>query len=281
MRILVSGSASLDEHRKMGDSLTGRYFVHHMLPFSLAELVGTDEEGNLKRLLERGGFPEPFLATNVDDALRWRTLYTESMLRTDVLDFASVSDMRAMRDVFELLRRGVGVPVSYSSLSRSVGISPATVKRYIAIFEALYLVFLVRPYTRKIARATLKEPKIYFFDTVLVTSEGGARLENLVALSLLKQVQYRADARGLTGSLGYLRTKEGKEADFTLADEAHELTHIIEVKQSDHAPSKNLLYFSGKYNVPGVQIVGSLRNDFVAGPVRIADATRYLKGLEA
>ena len=72
--ILVTGSARLDAHRRMGDSLAGRYFTHHLMPFTLAELEGTEYGGDLARVLERGGFPEPLLAGQISDALRWRNL---------------------------------------------------------------------------------------------------------------------------------------------------------------------------------------------------------------
>jgi len=78
----------------------------------------------------------------------------------------------AMQQVFELLRQRVGSPISYSSLARDVEVSPITVKRYIQIFEALYIIFLIKPYTRKISRAILKEPKHYFYDTTFVGKQG-------------------------------------------------------------------------------------------------------------
>jgi predicted AAA+ superfamily ATPase len=202
------------------------------------------------------------------------------MLRTDVLDFATVGDVRAMKEVFDALRRSVGSSVSYSSIAGTVGISPVTVKRYLAIFEALYLVFKVRPHTHKIARAILKEPKVYFYDISLVP-DGGARFENLVALSLLKVVKHRSDTQGALWQLGYLRTKEGKEIDFTLADSEHALQQIIEAKLSDATLSKQLRQFSEKYAVPGIQVVGHLRHDMQASEsTRIVGAGNYLGNLE-
>lgn len=281
MRILVSGSARLNAHRKMGDSMVGRYFVHHILPLSLKELSGTEWNGDIDRLLLRGGFPEPFLALDPLDFDRWRHRYAENMIRGDVLDFATVEDVRVMQEVFDALRRSVGSPVSFSSIAGMTGSSPITIKRYIGILEALYIIFLVRPYTKKISRSILKEPKAYFFDSGLALDDG-ARFENMVAVSLLKQNTSRADLLGKNWRVGYLRTKEGKEIDFALSDENNELKEVIEVKLSDDTPSKTLLYFSEKYKVQGTQIVGHLRNDFMAKPsVRIVDATRHLSNLFA
>lgn len=63
--------------------------------------------------------------------------------------------------------RQVGSPVSYQSLARDAAVSHGTVKRYVEILEALFIVFRVTPYSKNIARSLLKEPKIYFFDTGL------------------------------------------------------------------------------------------------------------------
>lgn len=59
LKILVTGSARLDVYDKVGDSLAGRYFRHHLLPFSLAELKQCNQEGSLDKLMVRGGYPEP------------------------------------------------------------------------------------------------------------------------------------------------------------------------------------------------------------------------------
>jgi uncharacterized protein len=70
--IIVTGSARLDIVRKAGDSLAGRYFTHHLLPFSPAELNDTSFVDDINRFIERSGFPEPFLVEDPIDADRWR-----------------------------------------------------------------------------------------------------------------------------------------------------------------------------------------------------------------
>lgn len=279
MHIIVTGSARLNMFRKVGDSLAGRYFVHHILPFSLKEADFAKADFALSDFLERGGFPEPLL--NKADAGRWRTLYTENLIRQDVLDMATVDDVRALSEIFELLRGKVGSPISYSSIARDVGISPMTVKRYIILLEELYIVFSIRPYTKKIARAILKEPKIYFYDTGLVVGDDGAKLENHIAVSLLKLALFKKDVFGEDYELKYIRTKEGKEADFVLTKDTIPLA-FYEVKNADRTLSKNLVYFVEKYNISGIQLVRSLRYDTKPHPhIDIRDAEKYLRSLDA
>jgi len=165
MKILITGSARLEAFQASGDSLAGRFFKHRLLPFSPAELFRINETVDMDKLLRHGGFPEPFLSEDAIESDRWRMQYVNGLIRTDVLDFERIHDFKALELVLELLRLRVGSPVSYQSIARDVGISPNTVKKYIQIFESLFIVFKTSPYSRNIARSILKEPKIYFYDT--------------------------------------------------------------------------------------------------------------------
>ncbi len=279
LKILVTGSARLETFRQSGDSLAGRFFIHHLMPFSPAELKMAKPGYALDRFIERGGFPEPFLAESTVEADRWRQQYIDGLVRTDILDFEKINDFNAIKTVFELLRRKVASPISYLSISRDAGISPVTVKKYIDIFEALYIVFKVKPHSKKIARSILKEPKIYFYDNGLVIGEEGVKLENFVAGALLKNILARNDNLGKSEKLQYIRTKEGKEVDFALVDSAGKLTELIEVKLSESEISKNLKYFSEKYAVPGTQIVSNLKREKQAEKVKVVKAQGYLEAL--
>jgi len=173
LKILVTGSARLEYSKHTGESLAGRFFRHRLFPFSPGELAAVGAVPDINRLLDRGGFPEPFLCEDNDSAQRWRKQYVDGLIREDVLDFEKFNDFKSLKLCLELLRSRVGSPVSYSSIARDIGIAPNTVKKYIQIFEELYIIFRVTPFTGNIARSILKEPKIYFFDTALV--EGDCR----------------------------------------------------------------------------------------------------------
>lgn len=278
-KILVIGSAKLEIFNTAGDSLAGRYFLHHLLPLSPAECHKVGRDFPLDRFLERGGFPEPFLTEHLLDADRWRLQYVDSLLRTDVLDFDNIQNLNAIRLVFELLRDRVGSPISYSSIAEDVAISPNTVKKYIQIFEALYIVFRVVPFSKNIARSLLKEPKIYFFDNGLVKGDEGAKLENFVAGCLLKHVYAKIDYKAKRYSLHYLHTKERHEVDFCLANEG-KIERMIEVKNKNHSISSGLLYFHEKYQIPAIQVVKELKNERVENGVEILKAGSFLKSLD-
>jgi hypothetical protein len=124
-------------------------------------------------------------------------------------------------------------------------ISPHTVKKWIGIHEALYVVFVVPTYSKKINRSILKEPKIYFYDTGRVKNEISARFENVVALSLLKKLHFGQDQRGEKSQLYYLRDKEKREVDFlTLID--GKVIDLVEVKTTDESLSSSLSYYTDR-----------------------------------
>ncbi len=278
-KILVTGSARLEIFNQVGDSLAGRYFLHRLLPLSPAECEQVGTYYSLERFLERGGFPEPFLTKELIDANRWRLQYVDSLLRTDVLDFEYIQNVTAIRLIFELLRERVGSPLSFASIARDVGVAPNTVRKYIEILEALYIIFRVTPYSRNIARSLLKEPKIYFFDNGLVKGDTGMRFENLVALCLLKHVHAKIDYLAQSYSLHYLQTKERHEVDFALVHDG-EVEQIIEAKTANHSIGRGLHYFSQKYELPAYQVVMDLKREKIEKKIEIVGALPFLKGLD-
>jgi hypothetical protein len=113
----------------------------------------------------------------------------------------------------------------------------------------------------------------------LVVGDEGIKLENFVAMSLLKNVLARNDYLGKNEKLQYIRTKEGKEVDFSLVNTDDKIEEIIEVKLSDDGLSKNLKYFSDRYALKGTQIVKNLKREKLIGVLKIVKAENYLKEL--
>lgn len=283
-QLLVTGSARLDTFRQTGDSLAGRFFALRLHPFSVKEWcteTGTAPEPALTHLLERGGFPEPCLADSNEDAERWRRQYFDGLVRNDVLEFSRLQEVSAMRLFAEMLRSRVGSPLSLASIARDLHLSPVTLKKYLDILEALFIVFTVRPWHRNIARATLQAPKVYFFDTGLVLGDAGLRYENLVACALLKHVEWQQDAHGKPVGLHYIRTKDDAEVDFCLSD-GDVLTDLIECKLGDAKPHRALTRFAEEWpEADAIQLVRDLRHAHEIGRVAVRPAAAWLNALAA
>ena len=280
--ILLTGSSRLETFRQTGESLAGRYFHFHLNPISVKEMEGVMEPSEALSLLGRlGGFPEPFLSGSEAEASRWRNQYYTDLIREDILEFSRIHEIRAIRLLLELLRERVGAPLSYTSLSEDLQISPNTVKKYIDILESLCIIFSLRPFHTNVARSVLKEPKIYFYDSGYVKGEEGIRFENTCAVSLLKHVQYLQDAMGEDLSLHYIKTRIGKEVDFAIAKKG-KLHQIIEAKLSDNTPSPALSYFIKRMpGVTGYQLVQNLRQEENRNGIAIVSASKWLEKLSA
>jgi predicted AAA+ superfamily ATPase len=106
----------------------------------------------------------------------------------------------------------------------------------------------------------------------------GARLENFVAVSLLKQTYARVDYLAQDCELNYLRTKEGYEVDFAITIN-EKIESMMEVKLSDRKPSKSLLYFKNKYGYPAIQLVHSLRQEYQISGVNVLNSGKFLANL--
>jgi len=260
MMILVTGSARLEAFRQQGDSLAGRYFRHRLLPFSPKEAVHAGISVEQGIFMTRGGFPEPFLAESDTDADRWRMQYVDGLIRTDILDFERIHDFKSIQMILDLLSTRTGSPISYQSISEDVHVSPNTVKKYIQILESLFIIFRVTPYSKNIARSILKTPKIYFYDTGLVSGDEGAKFENMAAVCLLKHVYGQVDLLGKNISLNYIRTKDKAEIDFCLTQDNKPI-QLIEVKISKANPGRALIKFSKKYDIPAMQLVMNLKHE--------------------
>ena len=280
--ILLTGSSRLETFRQTGESLAGRYFHFHLNPISVKEMEGLMEPSEALSLLGRlGGFPEPFLSGSEAEASRWRNQYYTDLIREDILEFSRIHEIRAIRLLLELLRERVGAPLSYTSLSEDLQISPNTVKKYIDILESLCIIFSLRPFHTNVARSVLKEPKIYFYDSGYVKGEEGIRFENTCAVSLLKHVQYLQDTVGEDLSLHYIKTRIGKEVDFAIAKKG-KLHQIIEAKLSDNTPSPALSYFIKRMpDTTGHQLVQNLRQEENRNGIAVASASKWLAKLSA
>jgi predicted AAA+ superfamily ATPase len=283
-QLLVTGSARMDTFRQSGESLAGRFFGLRLHPISVrewCEQTGAAPDEALTHLLERGGFPEPCLATDNEQAERWRRQYFDGLVRNDVLEFSRIQEVNAIRLFAELLRSRVGSPLSLASIGRDLAVSPVTLKKYLDILEALYIVFVVRPFHDNIARAVLQTPKVYFYDTGLVVGDDGLRFENLVATALHKHVQWQHDVQGQETGLYYIRTKDGAEVDFALSHKG-QLTQLVECKLSDPKPHRALLRFAREQpQAQAVQVVRHLPHSHALGEIKVKRADDYLNGLVA
>jgi len=282
--LLVTGSVKLDTYRKVGDSLAGRFFQFRMHPLDLKEIKTFVNPKNLEteldKLLEIGGFPEPFFNGTNRFYNRWKKSHLDIILKQDLIELENVQQIIQCETLIQLLKNRVGSPVSYSSLARDLQCSDKTVKRWLTILENMYVIFKVPPFHKNIARAIQKAPKFYFYDTGQVIGDPGIKLENTVACAIQKEIHFREDCFGEEKRVYYLKNKDGKEIDFCItANDNPSL--MVEVKWKDGTLSSNFEIFKKFFpQIKMIQVTKELRKEktFPNG-VEIRTAHKWLADL--
>jgi predicted AAA+ superfamily ATPase len=294
LRFLVTGSARLDVYRRGGDSLQGRYHHYRLHPFSAGEALGaspkTPEPGAeievraaahgdvVDTLMERGGFPEPFLGGSTRVHRRWQKERLERFFREDVRDLEPIRDLGSLQILADLLPERVGSPLSLNALREDLDASHRAVSHWMDVLERLYHVFRVPPFVSPRVRALKKMPKAYLWDPTLVAGEG-PRFEGLVAAHLLKLCHLLEDRDGHAAALHYLRDRDGREVDF-LVTVNRKPWFAVEAKLSATRVDPSLAYFKERLRIPWVyQVTRTGSRDFVEDGVRTVPADRFLPAL--
>lgn len=273
---LVTGSARLDVYRHGGDSLLGRYHYWRLHPFTLDEIpITLTTEECYQRLLTVGGFPEPLLTGDEREARRWRRERFDRVIREDVRDLEHIQNIQLLYLFIDALRSRVGQLISLANLARDLEISPKTAKSWLALCERMYICFSITPYTTKISRSIRKPIKVYFYDNADTLTDHDIRLENLIATTLLKRLQFIEDFMGYRCQLHYIRDKDGRDVDFvTVCDGIVE--DLIEVKWQDVNISSPLKYYAQQLNPKRtVQIVHNLQKPYHHNDILVTSPINY------
>lgn len=269
---LVTGSARLDVYRQGGDSLLGRYHYWRLHPLTLDELpTGMDPEEGYQRLITLGGFPEPFLGNNEREARRWRQERFKRIIREDIRDLEPIRHIQLLDLMVNALRNRVGSLINISNIAEDLQISPKTTKSWLELIERMYMAFAIYPLTQNIPRSIQKPAKVYFYDNADALNDESIRLENLVATTLLKRLNFIEDYHGYHCQLHYIRDRDGREVDFvTVID--NQIQDLIEVKLTNTDLSKSLKYYTEKLRPKrAVQIVANLKRPYDKDGIRVTN----------
>ncbi len=253
--IIVTGSARLDVYQLGGDSLMGRYFQYHIHPLTIAELTNTKTnivtefrnpqvtpEENFSNLYKYGGFPDLYLNHSDQFSSLWQEIRFKQLFHEDIRSQTNLREIYLLEMLATLIKEQSSQLLNYSNPAKKVGVTVQTVSRWIKILDRFYFCFTLKPWHKNISRSLIKEPKIYLWDWSVIQDEG-AKIENFVALHLLKFVDFFNEQGFGRYDLFYLRNPEKQEVDFLITKDQQPYL-MIESKASDKNISKSLLNFS-------------------------------------
>ena len=286
-RFLLTGSANVLLVPHLSDSLAGRMEILQLWPLSQGELrsrrerfidalfgaqdwslrASTRQDDNVPELLVCGGYPE--LVDRADPARReaWLVAYLRTLIERDVRDLANIEGLVEMPRLLSLLAARTGALMNLAEVSRAVGIPQTTLKRYLTLLQATFLLAPLPGWSGNLGKRLIKAPKIHFPDsavavhlarydaTRLAEDRGflGHLLETFVVAELRKQAGWarrRVD-------LYYYRTSTGQEVDLLLEDRGGRLAGI-EVKASATVEARDFAGIEALATAAGKRFAGGV-----------------------
>lgn len=168
LRILVTGSSSLDLANRIQEPLTGRTSTFQLAPFSAEELIeemgALDYQRRLGEWLRFGTYPGVFDWQNEAEKAEFLAELTRAYLYKDVLELGGIRHSNKLRDLLRLLAYQIGSEVSHHEIGQQLGLDSATVQRYIDLLEKAFVIQAVGGYSRNLRKEITKKRKIYFLD---------------------------------------------------------------------------------------------------------------------
>ncbi len=223
---ILTGSHQPSLQEALNQSLAGRTAVLTLLPFSLHELRHYQRKSRPFELIVSGFFPRLHEKNLKPD--RFFNGYIQTYVERDVRALINLKDLGRFQQFMVLLAGRVGQVVNYTSLSNDLGVSSTTIKSWISVLKASYIIFELPSYFENIRKRVVKSPKIYFTDTGLnthllgITTDfqaerdrlRGGFYENLVILDILKT---RLN-QGKRPEIYFYRDTHGNEVDLIIRE---------------------------------------------------------------
>jgi hypothetical protein len=258
-RFILTGSQNLQLLDRVSQSLAGRTRILNLYPLSLSELENREpwdpdassvpeftreaaSERSLHATLHAGFYPR--IHDLGLDPGPWLQDYRATYLERDVRQIVNVQDLEAFSRFVGLCAGRNGQILNASSLGNDAGVDHTTVRRWLSVLEASFLIILLRPHHRNFGKRLIKSPKLYFLDPGLLCSllgvrtaddlrvhaSRGAVFESFVLAELVKAYAHR----GRRPPVWFWRDSAGHEIDF-LVDRGASLL-AIEAKSGETAP---------------------------------------------
>ena len=170
-RFLVLGSASPELLRQSSESLAGRIAYHELGGFSLED-IGSERAD---RLWLRGGFPRSFLARSDRQSDEWRRLFVRTFVERDLPQLGVTIPPATLERFWGMLAHYHAQVWSASEFARSFGVSDATVRRYLDLLAATFVVRVLLPWSENLGKRQVRSPKVYLADSGVLHALLGIR----------------------------------------------------------------------------------------------------------
>lgn len=252
---VLTGSEQFGLREAVSQSLAGRTALLRLLPFSLSELQETGASNDVDEMLFSGFYPR--IHDQRLDPRQALSDYFETYVERDVRRLANVRELGTFRSFVTLCAGRIGQLLNHSSLGSDAGVTRHTVRDWLNVLEASYIVFQLQPYHANIRKRMVKSPKLYFYDVGLASHLLGIQnaaqiathplrghlFENAVVVEALK---HRFN-RGLRPNVSFFRDSNGLECDLF-----YETGHGIGAIEAKAGSTITSDYFRALYRVADI-----------------------------
>jgi predicted AAA+ superfamily ATPase len=226
-KFILSGSSQFKLQNSITQSLAGRTAVLELFPLTIGEIEGISETDDADRLMLQGFYPAIHAGDNIPRL--FYPAYLRTYLERDVRQLLQVKDLYQFQTFLRLCAGRIGSLFNASELSNEVGVSVNTIRSWVSILQASYIIFMVHPYFENSRKRLTKTSKLYFYDTGLacyllgienetqISSDRmrGHLFENMVVADIVKQ---RAN-EGKDNDLMFYRDSNGNEIDLLVPNQ--------------------------------------------------------------
>ena len=237
---IISGSQNFHLMQNISQSLAGRVALFKLFPLDFSEMKSESLlDENYAVNLQRGFYPAIF-----DRNIPSKTFYSnyiQTYVERDLSEIINVKDLKTFRNFVSLCASRVGQLLNLNSLANECGISQPTAKSWISVLESSYILFLLQPYHSNLNKRITKSPKLYFYDTgllsfllkindpknLLLHPQKGSLFENFVVAEFIKNNYHQ----NLLRDFWFWRDVQGHEVDMIWQDDF--LLNLVEIKASE------------------------------------------------
>jgi len=167
-QFILSGSQNFLLMERISQSLAGRVAVLELLPLTYKELCSNNNEyqDNIWSLIYKGQYPGLY-RNNIEPEI-WYKSYVTTYIQRDVRQILKIKDLSKFYLFLQLCAARHGQLINFLDIGSACGISHTTIKEWINLLEASYIIFKLQPYYKNFNKRITKTPKLYFYDSGLV-----------------------------------------------------------------------------------------------------------------
>ena len=246
-QFILTGSNNFLLQEQVSQSLAGRAGYLSLLPFSYAELVNAKLAAkDVSKHILTGGYPEIWNEKLLPGT--WLNSYVQTYVQRDVRLLRNITNLAAFNRFIYLCANYAGQILNRDELAKQTGVDTKTILAWLGLLENSYIIYLLQPWHNNMNKRIVKSPKLYFYDTGLLShllgiksssalqkhTAYGSIFENWI-ITEIKKNNFNA---GLNESMYYFRDSVGNEVD--LITERNEEPRAIEIKAGIKADNNML-----------------------------------------